>query len=259
MMEPRKRTFVSRSHLLRMVALSQRAVDCATKAYELQDSRFCLQLQDLERSLCELHGIVGARGRNLQDAGTLDDDSLSGSCTLQIYSGLQITFAAAREIAQNALFLEESREVGDPLRPRWRQAARFANSLVSLNTVALLKKQIRFAELILQSSQHPGWPREAVNQALRRGIRQIDATAAFESCVVRCLCVIADQTLDIACAIVRWLGSENCVESAAESVGSLQRIDSHNRLWNWVQVPAIARIQSADRCSELRIALRSET
>jgi hypothetical protein len=258
-MEYRKRALVSRSHLLRMAALSQRAVDCATKAYELQDSRFLLQLQDLEYSLCELQRIVGARGRDLQDAGTLDDDSLSGSCTLQIYSGLQISFAAAREIAQNALFLEESREVVNPMLPRWQQAARFANSLVTLNTVALLKEQIRYAELILQASQHPSWPREPVDQALRRGILLIDATAAFESCVIRCLCVIADQALDIACAIVRWLGSENCAESAAESAGSSRKIDSQNRLWNWVQVPTITKIQSEDRCSESRIALRGDT
>ena len=108
----------------------------------------------------------------------------------------------------------------NPLPPRWRQAARFANSLVSLNTAALLKKQIRFAEIVLQATQHPSWPREPVNQAPKRSIRQIDATAAFESCVNRCLCVIADQALEIAHTIVRWLGSKSSIECAAEMAGT---------------------------------------
>jgi len=224
-MEHRKRAVVSHSHVLRMVALSQRAVDCATKAYELQDSRFCFQLQDAERSLRELQSMVAKRGRNLQDAGcTLDDDSVPGSCALRIYAGLQITFAAAREIAQNALFLKESRQLADHSPLRWQQAARFANSLVSLNAVALLNRQVRLAKLVLQARQHPGWPLDPVMHAHGPDVRPLDANALFESSVVRCLCAIADQALDIAGAIVRWLGSENCADNSTELAGSLRRI-----------------------------------
>jgi len=224
-MEFRKAAFVSRSHLLRMVALSQRAVDCATKAYELQDSHFCLQLLDGERSLRKLQSMVAKRGRDLQDAGcTLDHDSVSGSCTLRIYGGLQITFAAAREIAQNAFFLGESRQLAGHSSLRWRQAARSANSLVSLNAVALLNREVRFAKLVLQARQHPGWPLDPVMNAHEQEVPPVDANGSSESCIVRCLCAIVDQALDIASAIVQWLGSENCAGNSAELVGSLRRI-----------------------------------
>jgi len=219
-MEYRRRPFVSLSHLLQMAALSQRAVDYATKAYALQDSRFCLRLQDTEHSLHDLQGLVARRGRNLQSTGnTLDDDSVSGSCTLQIYSGLQITFAAAREIAHNALFLEEHRRLSGQSSLRWKQAASFANSLVTLNVVALFNRQLRFAEVVLQARQHPGWPSGPVNHARGQSTRQTDAIAAFEECVLQCLKEIADQAFDIACAIVRWLRSENCVVNSAELAG----------------------------------------
>lgn len=209
-MEYRNPPYVSRSHLLRMVALSQRAVDFATKAYELQDSRFSRPLQHTERRLRDLQIQVARRGQNLREAGTaLDDDSVPGSCTLRIYSGLQITFAAAREIAQNALLPGERRPFAGPSSPRSQHAARFVNSLVTLNAIALLNRQARFAEAVSQARQHPGWPLALASSAHEEG-PSVDTHAAWEGCIVRCLCAIADQAVDIACATVRWLGSESC-------------------------------------------------
>lgn len=224
-MEYGKRAFVSLSHLRRMAVLAQRAVDCATKAYAPQDTHFCLQLQDAERSLHDLQRLVAERGRNLEGGGPTLDDSVSSSCTLQIYSGLQITFVAAREISQNALFLRESRPLRGHSPLRWQQAARIANSLVTLNLVALFNKQVRFAELVLQARQHPGWP---LNHARVRGTRQIEATVDFEGCVAQCLREIADQAVDIACAIVRWLGSEN-YDSTGEFAVSRRCVCSERR------------------------------
>ena len=222
--------FVSLSHLLRMVVLSQRAVDYATKAYELHDPRFHFQLQDTERNLRDLQSLVAERGRTLQAGGsTLDDRSVSGSCTLRIYSALQITFAAAREIAHNASFTQENGQRSEHSSARWRDAARLANSLVTLNAVALLKRQRSAAELVLRSRHHPGWPRKLALTAGEQAMRQAEASAAPEECVALCLREIVDQAYEIARSIVRWLASEGCSDRT-ESAVFLRQVSAERRM-----------------------------
>ena len=226
-MDYEKCAFISHSHLLRMAALSQRAVDYATKAYELHDSRYHLQLQDTERNLRDLQTLVAERGRILQaDGSALDDRSVPGSCTLRIYGGLQITFAAAKEIAQIASFIEENRQGSMFSSAGWGEAARFANTLVTLNTVALANRQRRAAELVVRSRHHSDWPRRQVLPQGEQVLRQADGASALEECVALCLREIADQAVEIARSIVCWLDSEGCSDRSVESVLSLRQVSA---------------------------------
>ena len=229
-MEYEKWAFVSLSHLLRMAVLSQRAVDYATKAYELRDLRFNLQFQDMESNLRNLQRLVAERGRILRAAGsTLDDHSVPGSCILQIYSGLQITFVAAREIAQRASSTWQNGQCRERT-PRWREAARFVNSLVTLNTVALVNRQRSAAELVLRSRDYQGWPAGYAIPAGERGMPQVNADASYEECVAMCLKELADQAFEIACSIVRWPGPEGCSDRPGESAVSLRQMGEQRRI-----------------------------
>lgn len=230
-MEYEKCAFVLPSHLVRMAALSQCAVDCAIKAYELHDPRIYLQFEDTERKLRDLQSMVARRGRFLQAAGyALDDQSVQGSCTLQIYSGLHITFAAAREIAQNASFIQENRQRMECWAIHSLESARFVNSLVTLNVVALLNRQRRTAELVLGSRHHPAWPRKDPLVAGNQTMRQVDANAALEERVVLCLREIADQAIEIARSVVRWLGGADCSDGANESAVSQRQVREERRM-----------------------------
>ena len=101
-MRDRQYSLVSRSHLLRMTRLAQRAVDYSIKAYELGSYELCHIVRNTEDELRELQLNIGDRGRLLRAEGRpVDTESTAASCALRVYSGLQVTYFAAAEIAQN--------------------------------------------------------------------------------------------------------------------------------------------------------------
>src|ERR1700739_879618 len=68
-MQDRQCSPLSRSHLLRMTRLAQRAVDYSIKAYELGSYEICHIVRNTEDELCKLQLNIGDRGRWLRAEG----------------------------------------------------------------------------------------------------------------------------------------------------------------------------------------------
>ena len=160
---------VSLLHLRQMAMLAQRAVDCAVKTYELRDPAFTRQLERAEPRLCKLRHLVAERGRSLQASGvSLDADSTAGAAGLQIYSGLQTVYTAAKEITQNTISMLEGAGNDELALPRWREAARAVNSLVTAGVLAVLSEDLRVARIVLKRRGTREW--RSIELSLRGGI-----------------------------------------------------------------------------------------
>jgi hypothetical protein len=224
-MRDRQYSLVSRSHLLRMTRLAQRAVDYSIKAYELGSHELCHIVRNTGDELRELQLNIGDRGRLLCAEGRpVDTESTAASCVLRVYSALQVTYFAAAEIAQNTVFLLESgRKIQSPSKT---VTTSFVNGLVRLYTVALFDEQIQHARMILQ-----------VNEAHRRFDLQLilreeeliyrnDASARFELAITHCLAQIAEQAYEIADTIMQWLDGKDCVGGPSKRGVSMLFVDS---------------------------------
>jgi hypothetical protein len=208
-MRDRQYSLVSRSHLLRMTRLAQRAVDYSIKAYELGSYELCQVVRNTEDELRELQLNIGARGRLLRAEGRrVDTESAAASCALRVYSALQVTYFAAAEIAQNTvLLLEGGRKTQSPSQ---MMTTNFVNGLVRLYTVALFDEEIQHARTILQVDE--GHRQFDLQLCLREEelIYRNDANARFELAITHCLAQIAEQAYEIANTITQWLDGKDC-------------------------------------------------
>jgi hypothetical protein len=213
--QDRQYSLVSRSHLLRMTRLAQRAVDYSIKAYELGNYELCHIVRNTEEELRKLQSNIGDRGRLLRDEGrSADTESTAASCALRVYSGLQVTYFAATEIAQNTvLLLESGRKTQSPSK---RVTTNFVNGLVRMYTVALFDEEIQHARMILQVNE--GHPRFDLQLNLRGEelIYRNDVSARFELAITHCLAQIAGQAHEIADTIMQWFDGKDCVRAANE-------------------------------------------
>lgn len=191
-METQRYSLIARTHLLRMMALTQATVDHAVKAYERNGTDFC---QMAIQAASDLHAIelsIADRGRSLLAVGKLmDATSRSAQCRLRVYSALRITHAAATEMARNTL----TKIVGGPSSASLATVdlANLVNALMRLNTVAVFNRQIHHARTVL---------------LLARGRRQQDMRHtpihenAQEPAIARCLEQLVEQACEIADALV---------------------------------------------------------
>jgi hypothetical protein len=201
-----------------MTMLSQRSVDYAIKAYELSNIEICRLASTTESDLRELQLHIGNRGRTLNAAGaSLDTESISACCALRVYSALQVTYTTATEIAQCTSLLLESGDVTESSFSTWKEAGRFVNGLVGLYTVALFKKEIQHAKVILDSRDRRKWFERALKLTRDAIIRGAGSNAKFEVSIVHCLGQIAEQAYEIADATALWLEGHDCLEIAQES------------------------------------------
>ena len=225
-MRDRQYSLVSRTHLLRMTRLAQRAVDYSIKAYELGSYELCLMVRNTEDELRELQLNIGDRGRLLRAEGRpVDTESTAASCALRVYSGLQVTYFAAAEIAQNTVLLLESGRKTQSLSKM--VTTNFVNGLVRLYTVALFDEEIQHARMILQVNE--GHRRFDLQLHLREEelIYRNDASARFELAIIHCLAQIAEQAYEIADTIMRWLDGKDCVGAPKRARGvSMLFVDS---------------------------------
>lgn len=208
-MRDRQYSLVSRSHLLRMTRLAQRAVDYSIKAYELGSYELCHIVRNTEDELRELQLNIGDRGRLLRAEGMpVDIESTAASCALRVYSALQVTYFAAAEIAQNTVLLLESGRKTQSLSQM--VTTNFVNGLVRLYTVALFNEEIQYARMILQVDE--GHRRFDLQPSLGEEelIHQNDAIAGFELAITHCLAQIAEQAYEIASTIMQWLDAKDC-------------------------------------------------
>lgn len=202
---------ILRSHVLRMAMLSHRAVDYSIKAFTLGKPEFGRLAIDSQHEWREVQGLIGGCGRVLVGAEALVDlESQFARSTLQIYSSLRLTYAAATEIAHNSILI---REGGQSLRSKeLRPMGRFVNGLAALYTVALFRMERRHAMAILNYG-YP-WRRFDMTLSLLRGslLHQTGAQARFELAIACSLGQIAHQACEIAEALKSCLDGEGCPE-----------------------------------------------
>jgi hypothetical protein len=214
-MRDRQYSLVSRSHLLRMTRLAQRAVDYSIKAYELGSYELCHIVRNAEEELRELQLSIGDRGRLLRaDGRPVDTESTAASCALRVYSALQVTYSAAAEIAQNTvLLLERGRKTQSPSK---MVTANFVNGLVRRYTVALFNEEIQHARMILQVNEGHRRFDLQLNLKEEELIYRNDVSVRPELAVTRCLAQIAEQAHEITGTIMQWLDDKECVGTSSE-------------------------------------------
>jgi hypothetical protein len=204
-MQDRQYSLVSRSHLLRMTRIAQRAVDYSIKAYELGSYELCHIVRRTEEELRKLQLNMGDRGRLLRAEGRpVDTESTAASCALRVYSGLQVTYFAAVEIAQNTVLLLESGH--ETQSDSNMVTTNFVNGLVRLYTVALFDGEIQHARVILQAKES----HLQLNPKEGKLIYRNDVSARFELAITHCLAQIVEQAHEIADTIVQWLDGNAC-------------------------------------------------
>jgi phosphate uptake regulator len=207
-MKIQRQSAVLRAHLFKMAMLAHRAVDYATKAYELGNPEFCELIRYSDEQWREVQCAIGDRGRRLLTAGLqVDSDSLFARCTMRIYSALRVTHTAASEIAHNSMLITESGQLdrSEPI----RQMGGFVNGLVRVCTVALFKREVLHAEAILYNDQGREWFERTLNLAHDDLLQQAGTRARFELAVIRSLNQIAEQSYEIAEAFTCWIGGED--------------------------------------------------
>jgi hypothetical protein len=153
-MEIQRQSDLSRSHLLRMAMLSQRAVDNSIKAHDLGACEIHRLFWKYDQEWRNLQCSIGDRGRRLLASGVpVDADSTIADSALRIYSALYVMYTAASEIAHIGSLMVECEQT--TISRRLGEIARFINSQVRLCTVALFKKEVQRARTILHDDR--GW------------------------------------------------------------------------------------------------------
>ncbi len=211
-MRDRQYSLVSRSHLLRMTRLAQRAVDYSIKAYELGSSELCHIVRNTEDELRTLQLNIGDRGRLLRDEGRpVDTGSTAACCALRVYSGLQVTYFAASEMAQNTLLqLEGGRKIQSASKT---VTANLVNGLVRLYTVALFDEEIQHARTILRVNEGHLGLNPQLDFRKEALIYRNDVSGRFELAITHCLEQIAGQAREIADTIMQWFDGKDCVRA----------------------------------------------
>jgi hypothetical protein len=208
-------SLVSRSHLLRMTRLAQRAVDYSIKAYELGSDELCHMVRNTEVELRKLQLNIGDRGRLLRaDGRPVDTESAEASCALRVYSGLQVTYFAAAEMAQNTVLL-----LGSGCKthsPSKRVTMNFVNGLVRLYTVALFNEEAQHARMILQVNEGHRQFDVQLNLREEELIYRNAASARFELAITHCVAQIAEQAHEIADTIAQWLNGKDCAGAPSD-------------------------------------------
>ena len=195
---------ILRLRLLDMARETQRGVDYATKAYKLGNTEFCTTVRECTYDIDVLHREITELVRDLLAM------ELSGELNLRyilaserIANAMRAMHDQAVEIAVNSMRIVENGcglgcaelvTMGD-----------LVNSLVRLSVVALFEENVEHAELVLRSigvdrlfgATFYDWYRTIDHRAR--------AQAEFERAITKHLGYIAQQTYEVAGAIVFWL------------------------------------------------------
>jgi hypothetical protein len=239
MMLSPKKSILSRSHVLKMAMLSQRAVDYSIKAYALNSLELCGQIIHTKRELYSLHHSIGERGRRLSAKGVAIDKHSPLACnSLRIYSALRVMFTAASEIGQNMAIIA-ARDREDEF-PQTVESGKFVNGLVRLCTVALFEEDVWLANRAL----HIEGGRRRFELALLRArldlFRRSRTHSGRELAITNCIGHIAEQAYEIAEGLIAWLDGGTRVNSAGTRQTRTQPTRHH--VWRSVQLPVANRL-----------------
>jgi hypothetical protein len=222
---------VLRLHLLDMAKLSQRAVDYATKGYRLGSPEFCRyvrngdhHLRELRRSIAALCQKPGSQESRSQEPAADPDahpDKLDvtrqlrfSRSALRIADALHAVCTATAEIAHHSMLLLEDAD-WVPRCEALEKACFLVNRLMCLCIVALFKRERQHAEAVLQCREGRRLFEQAFHE-LRNELHngtgpQSAIPTALELAIGNSLRQIANQTHEIAEAIVFWLEGKKCV------------------------------------------------
>ncbi len=213
-MEIQRHSYLSRSHLLTMAMFAQEAVDYSVKSYELGTPEIHRLFCKHDQEWLNLNRSIADRGRTLIAAGTLAaDGSQKADSALRIYSALQVTYTAAAEIAHSAALMVELEP--RPPSPQLGELGHFVNGLVRVCTVALFKKEVRYAKGILLDYQSRHKFKITLCRTLYDLTRTKEAQSRLELAIAAALEQIAEQAYEIAQALVpKVLEHENHLGAA---------------------------------------------
>ena len=226
---------VLRSHLLDMAKLSQRAVDYATKGYRLGSPEFCRYVRNSDDQLRELRRSIAAlcqkpvspepgsqEPRSQEPAVDPDAHPIKLAATRQfrfsrsamrIADALHTICTATAEIAHHAMLLLEDAD-WVPRCAALEKACYLVNRLMCLCIVALFKRERLHAEAVLHCREGRRLFEQAFHELHNCPGRQCPIPTALELAISNSLKQIANQTHEIAAAIVFWLEGQKCaVES----------------------------------------------
>jgi phosphate uptake regulator len=221
---------VLRSHLLDMAKLSQRAVDYSTKGYRLGSPEFCRYVRNGDRQLRELRRSIAALCqqpashcplRRESDLGPDAHPDKSNAAkqirfsrsALRIADALHAICTATAEVAHHTMLLLENADWG-PKCEALEKACFLVNRLMCLCIVALFKRERQHAEAVLQSREGRRLFEQAFQELHNCTGRRSAIPTALELAISNSLRQIANQTHEIASAIVFWLEGKKCIAAS---------------------------------------------
>ena len=213
-METLRHSYLSRSHLLTMAMFAQEAVDYSIKSYELGTPEIHRLFWKHDKEWLNLNRRIADRGRTLIAAGTLAvDGSQKADSALRIFSALQVTYTATAEIAHSAALMIELEQ--RPSSPQLGELGHFVNGLVRLCTVALFKKEVRYANRVLFDDRGRHQFKMTLCRTRCDLIRTKEAQARLGLAIAAALEQIAEQAYEIAQALApKILEHENHLGTA---------------------------------------------
>lgn len=193
-----------RLHLLDIARETQRGVDYATKAYKLGNTEFCTIVRECSYDVDVLHREITELVRDLLAMELPGESNLRYILASErIANAMQVVHGQAVEIASNSMRLVEN---GGGLGcAQLATMGDLVNSLVRLSVIALFKEDVAHAEQVRRSMEVGRLFGSTFYDWYRTIDHSARAQAEFERAITKHLGHIAQQTYEVADAIVFWL------------------------------------------------------
>ena len=197
-------TQVLRSHMLNLLRLSQRTIDCCMKGYETGNMEFFAPILIPSQKLDELHQIISELTHELKTTVLLDDAQVRFvQASEAICAALAAAYNHSLEIARETYILCKSGPSGRStfLVRRCEEV----NGWARLCTIAAFEQNIEHATAVLKSQRNtwlslrPTQPRRGDDQSL----------CSQEFAIARAVDDIGAQFRAVAESIVFWLDQPN--------------------------------------------------
>ena len=197
-------TQVLRSHMLNLLRLSQRTIDCCMKGYETGNLEFFAPILIPSRKLDELHQIISELTHELKTTVLLDDAQVRFvQASEAISAALATVYNHSLEIARETYILSKSGRSGrsTSLVRRCEEV----NGWARLCTIAVFEQSVERATEVVKSQRNtrlalrPTHPRNGDDQSL----------CPHEFAIARAVDDIGAQCRLVAKSIVFWLDRPN--------------------------------------------------
>ena len=197
-------TQVLRSHMLNLLRLSQRTIDCCMKGYETGNLEFFAPILIPSRKLDELHQIMAELTQELKTTVFLDDAQMRFvQASEAICAALATAYNHSLEIARETYILSKSGLSGrsTSLVRRCEEV----NGWARLCTIAAFEQSVEDATAVLKSQRNTCLPLRSTHP--RSGDDKSHCSREFA--IARAVDDIGAQYLVVAGSIVFWLDQPN--------------------------------------------------